>query len=55
MNVLVDSSVWVGHFKQRNDHLVALLSEKSLVWTLDKRFELLAAEVGRVYRPKLHA
>lgn len=126
MNVLVDSSVWVGHFKQRNDHLVALLeegavichpyivgelacgtppqrkhiiellselqsapvatqeeflalmdarqlygrgcgyvdmcllasamlSEKSLIWTLDKRFELLAAEVGRIYRPKLHA
>jgi|SRR5665647_1211390 len=25
MRVLVDSSVWVGHFKQRNDHLVALL------------------------------
>jgi hypothetical protein len=24
MNVLVDSSVWVGHFKQRDDHLVAL-------------------------------
>ncbi len=125
MNVLVDSSVWVGHFKQRNNHLVALLeegavichpyiigelacgtppgrkniiellsdlesapvathdeflammdarqlygrgcgyvdmcllasallSEKSLIWTLDKRFELLAAEVDRVYRPKLH-
>lgn len=25
MNVLVDSSVWVGHFKQRNEHLVTLL------------------------------
>ncbi len=25
MKVLVDSSVWVGHFKQRNEHLVALL------------------------------
>jgi hypothetical protein len=25
MNVLVDSSVWVGHFKQKNLHLVALL------------------------------
>lgn len=25
MSVLVDSSVWVGHFKQRNEHLVALL------------------------------
>ncbi len=25
MNVLVDSSIWVGHFKQRNEHLVSLL------------------------------
>lgn len=25
MSVLVDSSVWVGHFKQRNEHLVVLL------------------------------
>lgn len=25
MNVLVDTSVWVGHFKQRNEHLVTLL------------------------------
>jgi hypothetical protein len=25
MNVPVDSSVWVGHFKQRNEHLVSLL------------------------------
>lgn len=25
MNILVDTSVWVGHFKQRNDRLVALL------------------------------
>ena len=25
MRVLVDSSVWVGHFKQRNAHLVSLL------------------------------
>lgn len=25
MTVLVDTSVWVGHFKQRNEHLVALL------------------------------
>ena len=126
MNVLVDSSVWVGHFKQRNDHLVALLedgavvchpyivgevacgtpparqtiigllselesvpvatqeellaimdarhlygrgcgfvdmsllasvllSEKTLIWTMDKRFELLAIESNRVYRPMLHS
>ena len=126
MNVLVDSSVWVGHFKQRNDHLVALLeeggvvchpyivgevacgtpparkaiisllselesvpvatqeellammdarqlygrgcgfvdmsllasvllSEKTLIWTMDKRFELLAVELNRVYRPALHS
>ncbi len=25
MNVLIDSSVWVSHFKQRNDHLVELV------------------------------
>ena len=25
MNVLVDTSVWVGHFKQRNAHLAGLL------------------------------
>ncbi|HSO45715.1 MAG TPA: VapC toxin family PIN domain ribonuclease, partial [Rhodoferax sp.] len=30
MNVLVDSSVWVSHFKQRNDQLVTLL-ESGLV------------------------
>ncbi|OGB30865.1 MAG: twitching motility protein PilT [Burkholderiales bacterium RIFCSPLOWO2_12_FULL_61_40] len=31
MNVLVDSSVWVGHFKQRNEHLVALLEDGLVV------------------------
>ncbi|OGB88066.1 MAG: twitching motility protein PilT, partial [Burkholderiales bacterium RIFOXYD2_FULL_59_8] len=31
MNVLVDSSVWVGHFKQRNEHLVALLEADLVV------------------------
>ncbi len=30
MRVLVDTSVWVAHFRQRNDHLVALL-ESALV------------------------
>lgn len=25
MKVLVDTSVWVGHFRQRDEHLVALL------------------------------
>ena len=126
MNVLVDSSVWVGHFKQRNDHLAvlledgavvchpyvvaevacgtppsrkavigmladlvsapvatqdellalmeshqlfgrgcgfvdigllagALLGENTLIWTLDKRLELLATELGKAYRPKLHS
>jgi len=25
VNVLVDTSVWVGHFRQRNDHLASLL------------------------------
>jgi len=126
MSVLVDSSVWVGHFKSRNDHLVALLedgavvshpyvvaevacgtppsrkaiigmlaslesapvatldellammdarqffgrgcgfvdisllagallSEQTLIWTLDKKFEVLAAELKKAYRPKLHS
>lgn len=27
MKILVDSSVWVGHFKRRNDHLVSLLEQ----------------------------
>jgi predicted nucleic acid-binding protein len=30
VKILVDTSVWVGHFKQRNEHLVALL-ESGLV------------------------
>ena len=126
MNVLVDSSVWVGHFKQRNEHLVTLLedgavlchpyivaevacgtppsrrviiamlielesspvatqdellamiearrlygrgcglvdlsllasiliNEKALIWTLDKRLELLASELNRAHRPTLHS
>ncbi len=126
MNVLVDTSVWVGHFKQRNERLVsllesgsvlchpyvvmevacgtppnrrtiitmlaelestplatadellellerrslygrgcglvdmsllasALLSEQTLLWTLDKRLEAVAVELGRAYRPALHS
>ena len=31
MNVLVDTSVWVGHFKQRNERLAALLEEGRVV------------------------
>jgi predicted nucleic acid-binding protein len=31
MNVLVDTSVWVGHFKQNNEHLVALLEQGCVV------------------------
>ena len=31
MKVLVDSSVWVGHFKQRNEHLVTLLEADLVV------------------------
>ena len=31
MNVLADTSVWVGHFKQRNEHLVALLEAGEMV------------------------
>ena len=126
MNVLVDSSVWVGHFKRRNQHLVTLLedgavmchpyvvaevacgtppsrkaiigmlaelesapvatqdellamldtrqlygrgcgfvdmsllastmlSEKARIWTIDKRFELVAAELNRAYRSAFHS
>ncbi len=126
MNVLVDTSVWVGHFKQRNEHLAALLegnrvvchpyvvmevacgtppnrrtiiamlaelestplatsdellelierrslygrgcgfvdmsllastllSDQTLIWTLDKRLESVAVELKRAYRPALHS
>ena len=126
MNVLVDSSVWVGHFKQRSEHLVELLeqglvtchpyvvaeiacgtppersaiinmladlesapvatqdelltmmntrklfgrgcgfvdmsllassliSEKLHIWTVDKRFELIASELGLAYKPRLNS
>lgn len=126
MNVLVDTSVWVGHFKKRNARLAtlleadmvvchpyvvvevacgtppdrqtvidllselesvpvatpdellavierrslcgrgcgfvdvsllasALLSDQTVVWTLDKRLETAAAEVGRAYRPALQS
>ncbi len=126
MNVLVDTSVWVGHFKQRNERLVALLEagvvlchpyvvvevacgtppnrrtivamlgeldhtpvatpdevlemielrrlhgrgcgfvdmsllasallrDKTLIWTLDKRLESMAGELNRAYHPALHS
>lgn len=126
MNVLVDTSVWVGHFKQRNERLAALLeegrvmchsyvvaevacgtppnrraivamlaelespplatpseilelierrslygrgcgfvdisllasallSDQTLIWTLDKRLESVATELNRAYRAELHA
>jgi hypothetical protein len=32
-----------------------LISEKTLIWTLDKRFELLAIEANRAFSPKLHS
>lgn len=122
MNVLVDTSVWVGHFRQRDERLVALLeaglvvshpyvvvelacgtpprrteviellnelqsapvatpgellellqrralfgrgcgfvdigllasallSDGTLLWTLDKRLEAVATELGRAFRP----
>jgi len=124
MKVLVDTSVWVGHFKQRDEQLVALLqaglvachpyavvevacgtpphrrdvidmlrelesvpvatvdellallqqralfgrgcgfvdvsllasallSEQTLLWTLDKRLGAVATELARAYRPAL--
>ena len=126
MNVLVDTSVWVGHFKQRNERLAALLeegrvvchpyvvtevacgtppnrraiiammadlestplatpdeilelierrslygrgcgfvdmsllasallSDQTLIWTLDKRLETVAAGLNRAYRAALHS
>lgn len=124
MKVLVDTSVWVQHFRQRDEHLAALLevglvlghphvvvevacgtppdrrniidalrdldsapvatseellglierralhghgcgyveisllastllADQALLWTLDKRLEAAAAELGRAYRPAL--
>ena len=126
MRVLVDTSVWVGHFKQRDEQLVALLqagwvachpyvvvevacgtparrheiidmlrqlesvpvatadellallqrralygrgcgfvdlsllasallSDQTLLWTLDKRLAAVAVELGRAYRPAIAA
>ena len=126
MNVLVDTSVWVDHFKQRNERLAALLeegrvvchpyvvtevacgtppnrraiiamladlestplatpdeilelierhslhgrgcgfvdvsllasallSDQTLIWTLDKRLESVVAELNRAYRTALHS
>ena len=126
MKVLVDTSVWVGHFKQRNERLAALLEEgrvvchpyvvaevacgtpsnrrsiiallaalestpvashdellalmerrslygrgcgfvdmsllaaallsgQTLLWTLDKRLALMAAEADKAYGPRLHS
>ena len=126
MNVLVDTSVWVGHFKQKNQHLVALLedgmvvchpyvvaeiacgtppnrraiisllaelesapvatqtelltmvesqrlygrgcglvdmsllaaallSNRALLWTMDKRLDHVASEMNKAYRPALHS
>lgn len=122
MKVLVDTSVWIGHFRQRDEHLVALLEAglvichpyvvvevacgtppgrravidllagldrspvatpeellrlieqrglhgrgcgcvdigllasallgvQTLLWTLDKRLDAVAAELGRAWRP----
>jgi hypothetical protein len=33
----------------------ALVSEKTLIWTLDKRFERLPIEENRAFSPKLHS
>jgi hypothetical protein len=33
----------------------ALLAGQTLVWTLDKRLALIAAELNLAYRPVLHA
>lgn len=33
----------------------ALVIQKILIWTLDKRFELLAIEANWAFSPKLHS
>lgn len=32
-----------------------LLSDKALIWSIDKRLELMASELNRAYRPALHS
>lgn len=40
MNVLVDTSVWVAHFRNRNEHLVQLLLDKRVLIHPMVRLEL---------------
>lgn len=39
MSVLIDTSVWVDHFRRRNE---GLLTPDARLWTLDKRLAELA-------------
>jgi predicted nucleic acid-binding protein len=32
-----------------------LINEKTVIWTLDKRFEQIAMEMKRAFSPKLHS
>ncbi|MBE0507569.1 MAG: hypothetical protein IBX50_12785 [Marinospirillum sp.] len=59
--VLVDTSVWVDHFRHYNTALVdllllssALISPGVELWTLDKRLDALADRFNIKHIPVLH-
>ncbi len=55
---MMDARQFFGHgcgFVDISLLAAALLSEQTLIWTLDKKFEVLAAELNKAYRPTLHA
>lgn len=58
-SVLVDTSVWVAHFRHGNPSLVTLLASTLLtpgasLWTLDKRLASLAQRFGLCYGAHQH-
>ncbi|MCX7263685.1 MAG: hypothetical protein NTX67_13215 [Burkholderiales bacterium] len=66
--VLIDTSVWVSHFRVRNERLHGLgcgivdfillastvISPYVELWTLDKRLELLCGRFGVNHKVTLH-
>ena len=40
--VLVDTSVWIDHFRNGNEQLKQLLNHGKVIWTLDKRLNNIA-------------
>ena len=55
---MMDARQFFGHgcgFVDISLLAAALLSEQTLIWTLDKKFEVLAAELNKAYRPTLHS